>query len=217
MIGSHTAKLGAFNKLGGFMLKTDKSWQDPGRLLESLFRPALASLTLAALFLVWQRSVGAADEGKPLRVRNLEIVDSAGVARMRLGAPVPDPATGGKTSPRRSPLNGIQINDAAGDEFGGLGMMDDGSMTFCFDSKTSEATCMYSLASGERGFSVTDDHGKDRTIMEIRQDKSISISINDENGKPAAVIHLPSGASPQIRLTSKDGKVLWSAPESNSQ
>src|SRR6266478_5382881 len=52
----------------------------------------------------------AGDE-KPLRVRSLEIVDSAGVARMRLGAPVPDPATGGTLSPRKSPLNGFQIND----------------------------------------------------------------------------------------------------------
>jgi hypothetical protein len=54
-------------------------------------------------------------------------------------------------------LSGIQINDAKGDEFGGLGMMDDSSMIFCFDSKTSEANCMYSLADAERGFSVTDD------------------------------------------------------------
>jgi len=126
--------------------------------------------------------------GAPLRVRSLEIVDSAGVARMRLGAPVPDPAMGGKTSPRKSPLNGIQFNDAKGDGFGGLGMMDDGSMILCFDSKTSEATCIYCLANGERGFSVTDDQGKDRAVMEIGQDKSVSVSINDENAKPRATI-----------------------------
>jgi hypothetical protein len=123
--------------------------QSKSRILtgKTLQRAVLAISVASAMLvvaLVLQRRV-LANEDKTLRVRSLELVDSAGVARMRLGAPVPDPATGGKTSPRRSPLNGIQINDAKGDEFGGLGMMDDGSMTFCFDSKTSEATCMYSL------------------------------------------------------------------------
>jgi hypothetical protein len=155
----------------------------------------------------------AGDE-MPLRVRALEIIDSAGVARMRLGAPVPDPATGGKLSPRKSPLNGIQINDAKGDEFGGLGMLDDGSMIFCFDSRTSEATCMYSLTNAGRGFSVTDDQGKDRAVMEISQDKSVSVSINDENGKPRATIRIGSGAAPELRLRAPDGKLIWAAPKS---
>ena len=150
----------------------------------------------------------------PLRVRNLEILDDSGIARMRLGAPVPDPANGGKTSPRKSPLNGIQINDAKGDEFGGLGMMDDGSMTFCFDSKTSEATCMYSLVSGERGFSVTDDGGRDRAVVEIGQDKSVSVSLNEQSGKPVAVIRLGSGTTPEFRLMRANGKLIWAVPQS---
>ena len=124
------------------------------------------------------------------------------------------PAMGGKTSPRKSPLNGIQFNDAKGDEFGGLGMMDDGSMILCFDSKTSEATCIYSLANSERGFSVTDDQGKDRAVMEIGQDTSVSVSINDENAKPRATIRIGSGAAPELRLTGPDGKLIWAAPKS---
>ena len=133
---------------------------------------------------------------------------------MRLGAPVPDPATDGKSSPRRSPMAGIQLNDAKGNEIGALGMLDDGSTTLCFDTHTAEATCMYVLPSGERGFSVTDDHGKDRAVLKLDADKSVSVSLNDEQGKPRAVIRLTKVGAPEIRLTASDGKMLWGTPQS---
>jgi hypothetical protein len=158
------------------------------------------------------RRVGAAADESNLRLRSLEIIDSAGVARLRLGAPVPDPMTDGKTSPRRSPQSGIQFNDARGNEIGGLGMLDDGSIILCFDTHSSEATCMYVLPSGERGFSVTDDHGKDRAVMVLNADKSVSVSLNDERGKPKAAIRLGKGAAPEIQLTTSDGKLLWTTP-----
>src|SRR5262249_4086391 len=148
-------------------------------------------------------------EEKPLRLHSLEIVDAKGVARLRLGAPTPDPMTGGKKSPRRSAMNGIQINDEKGDEMGGLGMLDDGSQVFCFDSRKAEAVCMYSMPSGERGFSVTDNGGKDRTLMEIAADKSVSIKLNDEDGKTLAVLRIMNGKS-EILLTTADGKTVWS-------
>jgi hypothetical protein len=169
---------------------------------------------LAVLGLVSLRNVGAAGEEKTLRLRSLEIVDAAGVARMRLGAPVPDPVTGGKSSARRSPMAGIQLNDAKGNEIGGLGMLDDGSSIFCFDTRTAEATCMYVLPSGERGFSVTDDRGKDRVLLELSADKTVSVSLNDEQGKPMAVVRLTKVGAPEIRLTASDGKLLWATPQS---
>ena len=169
---------------------------------------------LAVLGLVSLRNVGAAGEEKTLRLRSLEIVDAAGVARMRLGAPVPNPETDGKSSPRRSPMAGIQLNDAKGNEIGGLGMLDDGSSIFCFDTRTAEATCMYVLPSGERGFSVTDDRGKDRVLLELSADKTVSVSLNDEQGKPMAVVRLTKVGAPEIRLTASDGKLLWATPQS---
>ena len=169
---------------------------------------------LAVLGLVSLRKVGAAGEEKTLRLRSLEIVDAAGVARMRLGAPVPDPVTGGKSSARRSPMAGIQLNDAKGNEIGGLGMLDDGSSIFCFDTRTAEATCMYVLPSGERGFSVTDDRGKDRVLLELSADKTVSVSLNDEQGKPKAVVRLTKLGAPEIQLTASDGKLLWATPQS---
>ncbi len=169
---------------------------------------------LAVLGLVSLRKVGAAGEEKTLRLRSLEIVDAVGVARMRLGAPVPDPETGGKSSARRSPMAGIQLNDAKGNEIGGLGMLDDGSTIFCFDTHTAEATCMYVLHSGERGFSVTDDHGKDRALLKLDVDKSVSVSLNDEQEKTKAVVRLTKLGAPEIRLTASDGKLLWGTPQS---
>jgi hypothetical protein len=170
-------------------------------------------VALVALGLVSVKRVVAAGDEKALRVRSLEIVDSAGVPRMRLGAPVPDPVIDGKSSPRRSPEAGIQLNHAKGNEIGGLGMLDDGSTILCFDTRTSEATCMYVLPSGERGFSVSDDHGKDRALMKLNADKTVSISLNDEQGKTKAVVRLSKGGAPQIQLTTSDGKLLWTTPQ----
>jgi len=170
-------------------------------------------VALAVFGLVSLKKVVVAADEKVLRLRSLEIVDSTGVARMRLGAPVPDPVTGGKSSPRRSPQAGIQLNDAKGNEIGGLGMLDDGSTILCFDTRTSEATCMYVLPSGERGFSVSDDSGKDRAIMKLNADKTVSISLNDEQGKSNAIVRLKKAGAPEIQLTTSDGKLVWTNPK----
>jgi len=169
---------------------------------------------LAVLGLVSLRNAGAAGEEKTLRLRSLEVVDAAGVVRMRLGAPVHDPVTDGKSSPRRSRQSGIQLNDAKGNEIGGLGMLDDGSTILCFDTHKAEATCMYVLPSGERGFSVTDDYGKDRALLKLDADKSVSISLNDEQEKTKAVVRLTKLGAPEIQLTASDGKLLWATPQS---
>ena len=73
---------------------------------------------------------------------------------------------------------------------------------------------MAAITTGERGFSVTDDHGKDRAVMELSKDKSVSMSINDESEKPLAVIRIGSGAGPELRLTTANGKLIWAASQS---
>ena|SRR5438128_1438009 len=176
-------------------------------ILRNCFPFVIAAL-FCALFLHFERRASASEEEKTLRVRALEIVDRAGVARMRLGAPTPDPVMGGRSSPRRSPQNGIQINDSNGDEMGGLGMLDDGSLVFCFDSHKAEAVCMYSMPSGERGFSVTDDGGKDRALMEIKADKSVEVTLKNGDERPLAVVRVLDGKS-EIVLTTADGKTVW--------
>jgi len=73
---------------------------------------------------------------------------------------------------------------------------------------------MYVLPSGERGFSVTDDHGKDRAVLKLDADKSVSVSLNDEQGKTKAVVRLTKLGAPEIQLTASDGKLLWGTPQS---
>ena len=173
----------------------------------------LAVLALLALY-SWQRRVKAS-EPDTLRVRSLEIVDSAGVARLRMGAPLPGPQMGGKISPRRSAANGIQINDAHGDEMGGFSMLDDGTLSLCFDTRNAEASCMYVMPSGERGFVVTDNGGKDRAKMILSSDETVLLSLNDAKEKTRAEIRFSKDGGPQARLLDEAGKNLWTATSSH--
>jgi hypothetical protein len=75
------------------------------------------------LWLVFKTTLNLkAEQSSALRTKQLEIVDSAGVACLRLGAPLPDATLARKTLHRRSPASGIQLNNAKGDEVGGLAM-----------------------------------------------------------------------------------------------
>jgi hypothetical protein len=138
------------------------------------------ALSLCANFKV--SSVRAEQAATSLRVKNLDILDDAGVTRMRIAARLPDAMNGGKTHHRRSLAGGIQLNNDKGDEVGGLMMLADGTLTFCFDSPTAEADCMYVMPSGERGFWVGDDKGKDRVQLILKQDKT-RIEAFDPDGK----------------------------------
>jgi hypothetical protein len=180
----------------------------------SVSRPLLlvgcSVLALLALH-SWQRRVRAS-EPDTLRVHSLEIVDSAGVARLRMGAPLPGPQMSGTTSPRRSAANGIQINDAHGDEMGGFSMLDDGTLSLCFDSRKAEATCMYVMPSGERGFSVTDNAGKDRIRMILSPDESTAVSLNDNKEKTRIELRLDKQGNSSATVLDQAGKTIWKAP-----
>jgi len=113
---------------------------------------------------------------------------------------------------RRSPANGIQLNDAKGNERGGLSMLDDGSLVLCFDSNSSEAACMYVMPSGERGFAVTDDKSKDRAELILSADKEVKLVLNDDAEKARVHVRVGVDGAPAIQLSNQQGKVTWSAP-----
>jgi hypothetical protein len=101
-----------------------QSLQKRAERLERKQRRFLAGmLVLVAVFLLagW-RTVQPPQEN--FKTHGLSIVDSRGVVRLILGAPVPNPVEEGKTYERRSPGTGIIFNDAAGNERGGMGMLD---------------------------------------------------------------------------------------------
>ena len=147
-----------------------------------------------------------------LVVRSLAITDERGVARIRIAAPLPDATENGKALTRRSPANGIQLNDAKGNERGGLSMLDDGSLLLCFDSNSSEAVCMYVMPSGERGFSVTDDKSKDRALLVLSADKDVKLVLNDEAEKTRVRVHVGADGPPALQLSDVQGKATWSTP-----
>jgi hypothetical protein len=171
----------------------------------------LSVVLLVPLFLTTPKAFTAPPSDR-LTVRSLAVTDDKGVERIRIAAPLPDAVVQGKVSKRRSPANGIQLNDARGDERGALSMLDDGSLILCFDTKASEAACMYVMPSGERGFSITDDKWKDRAELVLSPEKEVRLVLKDDAGKTRANVHVGADGVPAVQLGDAQGKVIWSTP-----
>jgi hypothetical protein len=171
----------------------------------------LSIVLLASLFVATPKAFTAPPSDR-LAIRGLAITDDKGVERIRIAAPLPDAMVDGKASQRRSPANGIQLNDSNGNERGALSMLDDGSLLLCFDSKSSEAACMYVMPSGERGFSITDDKWKDRAALILSTDKEVKLVLNDDTGKTRVHVRVAADGTPAVQLRSEQRKKVWSAP-----
>ena len=141
-----------------------------------------------ALVLAGWQTVQSPQEN--LKTRSLSIVDSNGVARLVLGAPVPNPVVSGRAQQRRTPATGIIFNDAAGNERGGMGMMDDGSMNLCFDDANTERNCLFFMPKFGNG-----------------------IVFNDAKGDSRAILYLDTTGAPHFLLRDEQGHNLVSLPE----
>ncbi|MFP2904933.1 hypothetical protein ACLESD_07740 [Pyxidicoccus sp. 3LFB2] len=131
----------------------------------------------------------SADSSTSLSVRELNIVDEHGQARIRIGAPLPDP----KGLKRAVTAYGIQFMDASGQEVGGLAMLDSiGIRGLCFDSEEGyEAMCMGLI--------------KGQPNITFRHDWKERITLGVENGVAGIVLHDAQG-NPKLRLeVDKDG------------
>ncbi|HKN62086.1 MAG TPA: hypothetical protein VJW93_12975 [Candidatus Acidoferrales bacterium] len=147
-----------------------------------------AFILLAVFLLTGWQSVQAPQEN--LKTHALSIVDSSGVVRLTLGAPVPNPVVEGKTKERRSPATGIIFSDAEGNERGGIGMLDDGSMNFCFDDAKTERNCLFFMPKFGNG-----------------------IAFNDASGESRAILYLDTNGAPHLLLRDDQGPSLVSLPE----
>jgi hypothetical protein len=129
-----------------------------------------------------------------LRVRKLIVVDEKGAERIVIAAPLPDAQVLGKRLPRRSAANGIQINDTAGNERGGIVMLDDGSFIVGIDDEQCrERAHMYYIPKKGSGIYLQD--GKERA--------SISLAIPNQG---------EHSEKPQINLTDDAGKSVATLP-----
>ena len=112
-----------------------------------------------------------------LSVRELNIVDEHGQARIRIAAPMPDP----KGLKRATKAYGIQFLSPTGKEIGGLGMLDAiGIRGLCFDIEDAyEAMCV-GLIQGQPNITLRDDW-KDRIVIGVEKGVA-SIVVNDAQG-----------------------------------
>ena len=144
----------------------------------------LVLLVLTVVMFALVPSVRSSTSGTRLRVRSLAVVDEHGVERVLIAAPLPNPVSGGKESPRRSKAYGVQLNDAKGNEFGAYTIADDGALVACFDWARGEATCMFAMPSGEAGFEVKAEGGKTRGQLRLAPNGDVGVTLNDAAEHP---------------------------------
>lgn len=157
----------------------------------------LVWLTTVALLLAsaWMPLPQAVAQGTRdvLRARQFVIVDEKGTDRIVIG-PVPDPQIMGKRMKRRSAGTGIQLNDAKGNERGGLAIMDDGSVVVGID----------------------DEAGRERAHLYFIPKKGSGLLLQGESGKQTISLSVPpegeQSASPQLEMTDWTGNRVAAVP-----
>ncbi|WP_223643484.1 hypothetical protein [Corallococcus sp. EGB] len=143
---------------------------------------------------------GTASDNHPaqsLTVRELNIVDEHGQARVRIGAPIPDP----QGLKRATTAYGIQFLSPSGQEIGGLGMLDDiGFRGLCFDSEEGyEAMCM-ALDQGKPTITFRHDW-KERITLGV-VDGVAGIVLHDAQGTPRLKLEVdPDGKTRVVGMT----------------
>jgi hypothetical protein len=150
-----------------------------------------ASVVVVVLLVAGWQSV---DSPQDIKARSLSIVDAKGVVRVSLGAPVPDPVIEGKVGKRRSPATGIIFSDAAGNEHGGMAMLDDGSMNLCFDDAKTERNCLFMMPKMGNGVALMDAKGETRAMLYLDTAGIPHLTMKDDKGK--TVVSLPEETKP---------------------
>jgi hypothetical protein len=161
------------------------------------FKNLVASAALGAALVLTIAAATSKNSTDVVRVRKLIVVDEKGVERVVIAAPLPDAQVLGKRLPRRSPANGIQINDTNGNERGGIVMLDDGSFIVGIDDEQCrERAHLYYIPKKGSGIYLQD--GKERAGISLlipnegRHPGKPEISLIDDAGKPIATLPAPT-------------------------
>jgi hypothetical protein len=157
-------------------------------------------LFVAVIFLGTLPFIRSSARETRLRVRSVAVVDERGIERVLIAAPLPDPVSGGKSSPRRSAAYGLQFNDAKGNEFGGITIADDGALVHCFDWAQGEATCMFAMPSGEAGFEVKAPKGKTRGQLLLSPNGDVSLKLNDQDERLRALMSVSADGKTRAEM-----------------
>ncbi len=139
-------------------------------------------------------AVTSKESTEVLRVHKLVIVDENGTDRIVIAAPVPDPQIRGKRVPRRTPGAGIQINDASGNERGGMAALDDGSFVVGID----------------------DEAGRERAHMYFIPKRGAGLLLQGANGRERISLSIPStdasSGEPSLEITNQAGQATVALP-----
>ena len=156
---------------------------------------ATVALLLASAWTPLPQAAAQSPKGTTdvLRARQFVVVDEKGTDRIVIG-PVPDPQIMGKRMKRRSAGTGVQLNDASGNERGGLAVMDDGSMVVGID----------------------DEAGRERAHLYFIPKKGSGLLLQGESGKQTISLAVPpegeQSASPQLEMTDRAGNHVAAIP-----
>lgn len=126
-------------------------------------------------------------EDKILKVRGLVVVDSLGIERVIVGAPLPTAQTsfGNRVYPREkgSGVFGVMIYDAEGQERGGYVTDDDyGNAFLTLDSKTGQNFLVIAEPNGPAALQLWDRKEKNKISLETSEDGAdIKLKSNNQD------------------------------------
>lgn len=127
--------------------------RDRRKLQTTVYAQVFVTLILAA-FLITSCSFTAqtevADEPRALTVSELNVVDAAGVVRIRVGTDLPDAVIDGKRIPRGGEASGVMLYDETGQERGGYVTME-GNIMLTLDARFGQVAL---FAAGPEGGST---------------------------------------------------------------
>ncbi len=123
-----------------------------------------------------------------LKVRGLVVVDSFGVERVILGAPLPDPSFHGYRLSRgeNAFVSGVMLYDSEGQERGGYVTDDNyGNIFLTLDSKSAQQALFLAEPQGAANLILWSRNGN--RLMLGAGDEGVNLEVT-QNGKPAKLV-----------------------------
>lgn len=170
------------------------SVSDPKRRIELLERRVrrlvLASgIAWLAVMVIAVSAWSSQSQGDVLRVRALVITDENGAERIVMGAPIPEPE-----GRRIAPNTGLVINDSAGAERFGMGLLGNGNLVMGFDAaprpgvRSNRERLTFAVdREGRPKLRFLDTNGLVRAHMELFDDDNVYLFFTDLQGDTTVV------------------------------
>jgi len=188
---------------------------------------ATGAMAVALVALHFSAKTSAAETGvvqsfDTISARQVKLVDAEGHPRFILAAPLPNPVVQGKEYPRSTPAYGFQFLDPAGNEMGGLAVLDSiGGGAFCFDYGTAEALCItktkdsayVTLLDPPPAGAQVGQPGAQR-IQIYQEQGAARIKLVDGKGNDRIVLSVEADGRAEIQILDAKGRRVFHEPRS---